>query len=164
MNKKLLCSTLLLMCVGMTGCIGLISVPSRGIAAIPTGTHEALSFQVDLPKRSHSWEIGLWPSTGGTNIGDLTGRHLVAKVTNASDRKLTFSPGVSSPFERVLIVLPGQTVVVCDAPMKSLAQVTCLFGCDAHEHAVSFQLNFEFHPPVRIHERMTVRARGRDAL
>ena len=164
MNKELLCSTLLLLCIMMIGCIGLAYVPSREIAAIPAGPHETLSFQADLPKRSHSWEIGLWPPTGGTNIGDLAGKHLVVKLTNTSDRKLALSPGVSSPFERVLILTPGQTVLVCDAPMKSLAQITCLFGCTTREHGVSFQLNLEFRPPVRIQERITVRARGRDAL
>lgn len=99
--NRLLCSTLLLMSIVVVGCIGLAHVPSKEIADIPAGPHEALSFQVDLPKRSHSWEIGLWPSTGGTNIGDLAGNHLVVKLTNVSDRKLTLSPGVSSPFERV---------------------------------------------------------------
>lgn len=148
----------------MIGCIGLAYVPSRGIATIPAGTYEQLSLKVDLPKNSASWEIGLWPATGGTNIVDLAGKHLVAKVTNVSDRKLKLSPGVSSPFDRDLIVTPGQTVVVCDALMKSLAQIACLFGCNTKEHGVSFELNLEFRPPVRIQERITVRARGRDAL
>ena len=160
----LLCSMLLLMCVGMTGCIGLAYVPSRQIAAIPVGTHETLSFKVELPKSAHSWEIGLWPSRGGTNIADIAGKYLVARVTNVSNRKLTLSPGVSSQFERVLVVEPGQDVVVYDAPMKSLAQIIRLFGCDTHEHGVSFQLNLQFRPPVQIQEPINVRARGRDAL
>lgn len=164
MNKGLLWVSLLLLCITMIGCIGLAYIPSREIAALSAGPHEGLSFQVQLPKRSHSWEIGLWPSTGGTNIGGLTAKHLVAKVTNASDRKLTLSPGLSSPFERVVIVPPGQSVLVCDGPVQSLAQITRLFGCDTHEHGVSFQLKLEFRPPVQIQERIAVRARGRDAL
>jgi len=41
--------------------------------------------------------------------------------------------------------------------------MTRLFGCDTQAHGVSFQLNLEFRPPVRIKSR-TIRARGRDAL
>jgi len=164
MKDKGLYSTLLLLCFMMIGCIGLAYVPSREIAVIPAGPQKTLSFQVELPRHLHSWEIGLWPATGETNISNLAGNHLVARVTNNSDRNLTLSPGVSSPFEKVLIVTRGQTVLVCDGPMKSLAQITRLFGCDTHEHGVSFQMNLEFRPPVLFQERTIVRARGRDAL
>lgn len=164
MNKRVLCSTLLLLCIVIIGCAGLVHVPSKEIAAIPPGTHETLSFQVDLPKRAHSWEIGLWPSSGGTNIGDVAGKHLMSRLTNVSDRNLTVTPGVSSSFERRLIVAPGQSVVVSNGVIKSHAQITSLFGCNTHQHAVSFRLDLEFRPPVQIQERMTLRARGRDAL
>jgi hypothetical protein len=163
MSKGFLCATLLL-CIGMIGCIGLAHVPSRQIAAIPAGAQEQLSLKVDLPKHSASWEIGLWPSAGATNIADLGGKHLVARLTNVSDRKLSLTPGVGSAFEKRLIVAPGQSVVVSDAVIKSHAQMTSLFGCDTHEHGVSFQLNLQFRPPVQIQEPINVRARGRDAL
>ena len=164
MKKGFFGSTLLLLCIAMLGCIGLAYVPSRQIATIPAGTQERLSFKVDLPKRSHSWEIGLWPSSERTNIADLAGKHLVARLTNVSERKLTLSPGVSSAFKWMPTVQPGQSIVVHDAAIATAAQMMCLFGCDTHEHGVSFVLNLEFRPPVRLEKPMTVVARGRDAL
>lgn len=164
MTKGFIYWTLLLLCIAMIGCMGLAYVPSMEIAAIPAGTHEALSFEVDLPKQRQSWEIGLWPSTGGTNIADMVGKHLVAKLTNLTDRELTLSPGVSSAFKWKPIVSPGQSIVVFDGPIQSHAQMTCLFGCDTQEHGVTFQLNLEFRQSVRLEKKMTVLARVRDAL
>jgi len=164
MNKGFLWPTLLLLCIGTIGCLSLAYVPTRKIAVIPAGAHEQLSLKVDLPKHSASWEIGLWPATGETNIANFAGKHLVAKVTNRSKRSLTLSPGVSSPFSSVLIVTPGQSVVVCDAPVKSLAQIALLFGCNTREHSASVHLNLEFRPTLQLEKQLTVLARGRDAL
>jgi hypothetical protein len=162
MNKGFLCSMLLFPCIVMTACIGFIDTHNRQIGIIPAGTHGQLSFEVNLPRRSTSWEVGLWPR--GTNIADFAGRHVVAKLTNLSERNLTLSPGLTSPYDKVLSVIPSQTVVVCDGPVKSLAHLHLLFGCNTRQHGVSFQLNLEFRPPVRVQKQMTLLARGRDAL
>ncbi len=164
MNRGLFCATLVVLGIMLAGCIHLGYMPSREIATIPAGTQEQLTFKVDLPKSSASWEIGLWPTGGGTNIAELAGKHVFVQLANVSDRELTLSAGVSSAFKWMPTVPPGQSLVVFDAPIKSYAQMTRLFGCNAQEHGVSFLLTLEFRPTVHLERPITVVARGRDAL
>jgi len=103
-------------------------------------------------------------AAGGTNITGLAGQNLIVKVTNLSTEELRVSPGPKSPFDRELILQPSQSGTVHDAPIVSLAQIVGLFGCDTHEHAVSFLVNLEFRPPLRLERQMKILAQGRDAL
>jgi hypothetical protein len=154
----------LVLAVGLSGCIGLGYVPSREISVLPPGKHEAVSLSVQLPKRAHSWEVGLWPSPTATNATDFVGRHLKAEVTNESDQPLVLSPGVRSPFDRPLTLAPGATAVVHDEAVIGAPELLRLFGCDTQYRLASFKLALHFEPAVVTRTPTDILAQGRDAL
>jgi len=44
--------------------------------------------------------------------------------------------------------------------LGTTAQMSCLFGCDAYEHRVSFLLEFYFTPALKLERTMKVNAAG----
>jgi len=147
------------------GCIGLLYTPTRGIGTITAGVHTNISLQVSLPKRAHSWEVGLWPVSGSsTNLGGLIGEHLTVRVTNLTKDDLVISNGVPMTNEVHFIVTPGKTSTLFEGTLSRVAQFHCLFGCNTHLHGVSFRLEIDFSPAIDLHESVQIAARGRDAI
>lgn len=159
MRAWLLCSFMSLVIVG---CVPL-HVPTRKLGFIAPGSHDQVAFRVDLPKSSWSWEIGFWPGSTSSNLSGLLGQHIVARLSNVSDQSLTLSPGIRSPVDRMLVIPPEGDALVFDGVVQSLAQATCLFGCDTSERKASFLLSLDFQPPLHTSAGVTVVARGRDA-
>jgi hypothetical protein len=152
--KKLVLLACLMSVLPLTGCLSFVHVPRRAIGTFPPGVYTNVSMQVNLPRNRHSWEIGLWPSSG-TNLDGFLETQLVAKVTNLSPEALAVGG---------IVVRWGQTAVVYTGTMDDLARMNFLFDCDTHKHKVKFQLEFEFKPELRLDRAVKLSARGRDML
>lgn len=155
--KKLLLLACLMSVLSLAGCLSFVHVPSRAIGTFPTGVYTNVSMQVNLPRNRHSWEIGLWPASGANGFPEA---HLVAKVTNLAPEPLVVG-SVKGP---VLVVPWGETAVVYDGKIDSVARSARLFDCDTHEHKVKFLLEFEFKPALRLDCPVELNAHGRDVL